>query len=134
LLLQLARELKTKVAVGGRLPRLYTEELILGVSSDECTPEAMLVRDAETQAVRSVLNAMSPPLREILILREFEELSYRQIAEITALPIGTVMSRLARARKAFAAAWQREKQSNATNETELFTTRSSEVSARSAST
>jgi hypothetical protein len=93
----------------------------------------MLVRDAESQAVRSVLNAMSPPLREILILREFEELSYRQIAEITALPIGTVMSRLARARKAFAAAWQREKQSNATNETELFTTRSSEVSARSVS-
>jgi RNA polymerase sigma-70 factor (ECF subfamily) len=86
----------------------YTEELILSVPSDECTPEAMLVRDAETQAVRSVLNAMSPPLREILMLREFEELSYRQISEITALPIGTVMSRLARARKAFADAWQRE--------------------------
>ena len=86
----------------------YTEELILSVSSDECTPEAMLVRDAETQAVRSVLNAMSPPLREILMLREFEELSYRQISEITALPIGTVMSRLARARRAFGDAWQRE--------------------------
>ncbi len=86
----------------------YTEELILSVSSDECTPEAMLVRDAETQAVRSVLNAMSPPLREILMLREFDELSYRQISEIRALPIGTVMSRLARARKAFADAWQRE--------------------------
>jgi RNA polymerase sigma factor (sigma-70 family) len=86
----------------------YTEELILSASSDERTPEAMLVRDAETRAVRSVLNAMSPPLREILMLREFEELSYRQISEITALPIGTVMSRLARARKAFADAWQRE--------------------------
>ena len=86
----------------------YTEELILSVSSDECTPEAMLVRNAETQAVRSVLNAMSPPLREILMLREFDELSYRQISEIRALPIGTVMSRLARARKAFAGAWQRE--------------------------
>jgi RNA polymerase sigma factor (sigma-70 family) len=86
----------------------YTEELILSVSSDECTPEVMLVRNAETQAVRSVLNAMSPPLREILMLREFDELSYRQISEIRALPIGTVMSRLARARKAFADAWQRE--------------------------
>jgi RNA polymerase sigma-70 factor (ECF subfamily) len=86
----------------------YTEELILSVPSDECTPEAMLVRDAETRAVRSVLNAMSPPLREILMLREFEERSYRQISEITALPIGTVMSRLARARKAFADTWQRE--------------------------
>ena len=87
----------------------YTEELILSVPSDECTAEAMLVRDAETQAVRSVLNAMSSPLREILMLREFEAHSYRQISEITALPIGTVMSRLARARKAFADAWQRER-------------------------
>ena len=85
-----------------------SEELIPNISSDECTPEAMLVRDAETRAVRSILNAMSPTLRKILMLREFEELSYHQISEITALPIGTVMSRLARARKAFADAWQRE--------------------------
>jgi len=84
----------------------YTEELILNISSDECTPEAMLVRKAERQAVRFVLDTMPLPLREILVLREFEELSYRQISEITALPIGTVMSRLARARTAFAAAWQ----------------------------
>ena len=86
----------------------YTEELVLSVPSDECNPEAMLGRDGETRAVRSILNAMSPTLRKILMLREFEELSYRQISEITALPIGTVMSRLARARKAFADAWQRE--------------------------
>jgi RNA polymerase sigma factor (sigma-70 family) len=86
----------------------YTEELILSVPSDECTPEAMLVRDAETRAVRSVLNAMPLRLREILTLREFEELSYCQISEIKALPIGTVMSRLARARRAFADAWLRE--------------------------
>jgi RNA polymerase sigma factor (sigma-70 family) len=87
----------------------YTEELILNISSDECTPEVMLVREAERQAVRFVLDTMPLPLREILVLREFEELSYRQISEITALPIGTVMSRLARARRAFADAWQREK-------------------------
>jgi len=86
----------------------YTEELILNICSDECTPEAMLVREAERQTVRLVLDSMPLPLREILVLRDFEELSYRQISEITALPIGTVMSRLARARKAFADAWQRE--------------------------
>ena len=102
-----SRRRKSRLEVDSRDFRC-TEELILGVSADECTPEAMLVRDAETRAVRSVLNAMSPPLREMLVLREFEELSYRQISEITALPIGTVMSRLARARKAFADAWQRE--------------------------
>src|SRR5882672_618991 len=91
----------------------YTEQLILNISSDECTPEAMLVREAETQAVRFVLNTMPLPLREILVLRELEERSYRQISEITALPIGTVMSRLARARRAFGDAWQREKNNDA---------------------
>jgi RNA polymerase sigma factor (sigma-70 family) len=90
----------------------YTEELILNISSDECTPEAMLVREEERQTVRFVLDTMPLPLREILMLREFEELSYRQISEITASPIGTVMSRLARARRAFADAWQREKNKN----------------------
>jgi RNA polymerase sigma factor (sigma-70 family) len=89
-----------------------TEELIFNISSDEDTPEAMLVRKAEAQAVRLVLNAMPRPLREILVLREIEELSYHQISEITALPIGTVMSRLARARRAFGDAWRREADNN----------------------
>ena len=86
----------------------HTEELILNIASDECTPEAMLVREAERQTVRLVLNAMPFPLRKLLVLRELEELSYRQISEMTALPIGTVMSRLARARREFGDAWQRE--------------------------
>jgi RNA polymerase sigma factor (sigma-70 family) len=85
-----------------------SEELVFNVSSDEDTPEAMLVRKAEAQTVRFVLNAMPRPLREILVLRELEELSYRQISDITDLPIGTVMSRLARARRAFGDAWRRE--------------------------
>jgi RNA polymerase sigma factor (sigma-70 family) len=87
----------------------HTEELIVNVSSDECTPEAMLVREAERHTVRCVLDTMPLPLREILVWRELEERSYRQIAEIAALPIGTVMSRLARARTAFRDAWQRQK-------------------------
>ena len=85
-----------------------TEEFIASIPSDEATPEAMLVRKAEAQTVRLVLNAMPRPMREILVLREIEELSYHQISEITALPIGTVMSRLARARRAFGDAWRRE--------------------------
>ena len=76
-----------------------SEEVILNISSDEDSPEAMLVRKAESQTVRFILNMMPRALREILVLRELEELSYRQIADITALPIGTVMSRLARARR-----------------------------------
>jgi RNA polymerase sigma factor (sigma-70 family) len=85
-----------------------SEEFISNIPSDEDTPEATLLRKAEAQTVRLILNAMPRPFREILVLREIEELSYHQISDITALPIGTVMSRLARARKAFADAWRRE--------------------------
>jgi RNA polymerase sigma factor (sigma-70 family) len=85
-----------------------SEEFISNISSDQDTPEAMLLRKAEAQTVRLILNAMPRPFREILVLREIEELSYHQIAAVTALPIGTVMSRLARARKAFGNAWRRE--------------------------
>src|SRR6202000_1922767 len=77
------------------------DNFISNIHSDEDTPEAALVRKAEAQTVRLILNALSRPMREILVLRELEELSYHQISEVTALPIGTVMSRLARARRAF---------------------------------
>jgi RNA polymerase sigma factor (sigma-70 family) len=85
-----------------------SEELMSTVPTEEDTPETALVRKGEAQTVRLVLNAMPRPFREILVLREIEELSYHQISDITSLPIGTVMSRLARARRAFAVAWDRE--------------------------
>jgi RNA polymerase sigma-70 factor (ECF subfamily) len=50
-------------------------------------------------ALRNCIEALPPDQREVLILREFEEMSYKQIAETTNLPAGTVMSRLARARR-----------------------------------
>jgi RNA polymerase sigma-70 factor (ECF subfamily) len=78
------------------------------VASEEDDPETSLLRRTEADAVRDALNRLPRPLREILILREIEGLSYRQIAEVAALPIGTVMSRLARARHCFAGIWQRE--------------------------
>jgi RNA polymerase sigma factor (sigma-70 family) len=78
------------------------------VPSDEDTPETALLRRAESGAVRTVLNKLPRALREVLVLRELEGLSYRQIAEASGLPIGTVMSRLARARAQFESAWRRE--------------------------
>ncbi|MCJ2050340.1 sigma-70 family RNA polymerase sigma factor [Methylobacterium sp. J-070] len=75
------------------------------VVSEEDTPEAALIRKTEAGRVRGVLLGLPRALREVLVLRELENLSYREIAAVTALPIGTVMSRLARARGAFAAAW-----------------------------
>ena len=85
-----------------------SEELIVNMCSDEDDPEAILLREEKSKTVRFVLSMMPRPLREMLVLRELEEFSYRQIADITALPIGTVMSRLARARKAFGEAWRGE--------------------------
>jgi RNA polymerase sigma-70 factor (ECF subfamily) len=62
------------------------------------TPEEALVRQGEVATVRGAISALPEPFRETLVLRELEELSYREIAEVTGAPIGTVMSRLARAR------------------------------------
>jgi RNA polymerase sigma factor (sigma-70 family) len=86
------------------------DNAIDNVASDEDSPETTLLRRAESGAVRLVLNKLPRPLREILVLRELEGLSYRQIAEIAGLPIGTVMSRLARARTRFETAWRQENQ------------------------
>jgi RNA polymerase sigma-70 factor (ECF subfamily) len=63
------------------------------------SPEEMLVRQADDAAVRAAVDALPDPFREALVLRELQDMSYRQIAEITGAPIGTVMSRLARARQ-----------------------------------
>ena len=82
------------------------------VPSDDDSPETALLRRAESGAVRAVLNRLPRALREILVLRELEGLSYRQIADIAALPIGTVMSRLARARTRFERAWQADQETS----------------------
>jgi RNA polymerase sigma-70 factor (ECF subfamily) len=62
------------------------------------TAEATLIRQGDVEGLRAAIEGVPEPFREALVLRELEELSYREIAEITGAPIGTVMSRLARAR------------------------------------
>jgi RNA polymerase sigma factor (sigma-70 family) len=71
----------------------------------EGTPETSLLRREEAERVRLQLESMPKTYREVLVLRELEDLSYREIADVTGLPIGTVMSRLARARALFHKAW-----------------------------
>jgi RNA polymerase sigma factor (sigma-70 family) len=75
------------------------------IASEEDSAETTLIRDAESRQVRKVINALPDAMREVLVLRELEDLSYRQIADIIDAPIGTVMSRLARARHDFGEAW-----------------------------
>src|SRR4030095_1571463 len=69
------------------------------IESKDLNPEALLVQSADTLMVRRALEELPVEFREVLVLRELEEMSYREIASITDLPLGTVMSRLARGRK-----------------------------------
>ena len=69
------------------------------IESKDLNPEALLLQSADTQIFRQALEELPVEFREALVLRELEGLSYRQIAEVVDIPLGTVMSRLARARK-----------------------------------
>jgi len=67
--------------------------------SGEPDPEMVQLMKAQTQLVTEAIEKLPIEFREVVVLRELEELSYKEIAEVTGIPIGTVMSRLARARK-----------------------------------
>lgn len=69
------------------------------LESHELSPEDLLLQKVDTQMVRQALEELPVEFREVLVLRELEGMSYKEVAGITDLPIGTVMSRLARARK-----------------------------------
>jgi RNA polymerase sigma-70 factor (ECF subfamily) len=67
---------------------------------DTETPETILMNRSNSQLVQRAIDDLPVHYRETLLLCEVEEMSYQEIAEILSIPIGTVMSRLARARKA----------------------------------
>jgi RNA polymerase sigma-70 factor, ECF subfamily len=74
-------------------------EAALGEAQPRDTdPEMQLQKRRTRLQIDAAIRALSPPLREVIVLREFEDLDYAQIAKVVAAPIGTVMSRLARAR------------------------------------
>ena len=67
--------------------------------------EALLASRSDLRRLDRLLEALPAPLREAIVLRELHELGYREIAEVTGVPVGTVMSRLHRARSALRRAW-----------------------------
>ena len=69
---------------------------------ETATPESVLGDRSEAAMLRATIEQIPEPFRETLILRELEEMSYKEIAAIAQVPIGTIMSRLARARQMLA--------------------------------
>jgi RNA polymerase sigma factor (sigma-70 family) len=81
------------------------QRLTVAVDSEEdlpatpATPESLLIGRTDIDAVRCAIEQLPVIFREVILLCDVEDASYREIAEILSIPIGTVMSRLARARK-----------------------------------
>jgi RNA polymerase sigma-70 factor (ECF subfamily) len=63
------------------------------------TPELLLIRRAETELVQTAIESLPLLFQEVILLADIEEMKYQEVAETLDIPIGTVMSRLARARK-----------------------------------
>jgi RNA polymerase sigma-70 factor (ECF subfamily) len=69
------------------------------------TPETLVLRQLDIEAIRGLVAALPDVFREVIVLRELDDLSYREIAAIVDAPVGTVMSRLARGRAMLRVAW-----------------------------
>jgi RNA polymerase sigma-70 factor, ECF subfamily len=75
------------------------DEEVHGSADDATNPETIVLKSLDEELLRSALEELPVEFREALVLRELEGFSYKEIAQISDIPIGTVMSRLARARK-----------------------------------
>ena len=84
------------------------EEHTAAASEAGSSPETLLLERADREFVRRTLAALPVHHREILLLCDVEEMRYQEIAETLGIPIGTVMSRLSRARRALRASLQKE--------------------------
>lgn len=81
-------------------PDTHGEPLAMQIADPGDDPEAHLVRSETSARLDQALAALPAELRECIVLHELEELSYKEVAHVTGVPIGTVMSRLWRARQA----------------------------------
>jgi RNA polymerase sigma factor (sigma-70 family) len=75
------------------------DEEVHSLDIENQNPEELLIQSINSQLLKDAINELPVEFREVIVLRELEDLSYKEIAEIAGIPLGTVMSRLARARK-----------------------------------
>jgi RNA polymerase sigma-70 factor, ECF subfamily len=71
----------------------------------QASPEKMMSQQQDRATIRRLVEELPEPFREAIVLREINDLSYKEIAEVAGVPVGTVMSRLARARGMLRSAW-----------------------------
>jgi RNA polymerase sigma factor (sigma-70 family) len=71
----------------------------------QASPETEMLHQGDAETIRGLIAQLPEPLHEIVVLREINDLSYREIADVVEVPVGTVMSRLARARSMLRKAW-----------------------------
>ena len=95
------------------MPQEQTEEEIAADDpplwqEPQPSPETELLRQYDDEAIRRLVASLPQPFREAIVLRDINDLSYRDIAEMLGVPVGTVMSRLARARAILRARWTLE--------------------------
>ena len=90
---------------GAHARRRTAQPLDEETASTDPDPEALAMNASQSRRLDEAIALLPNEFREVLLLREMEDMSYRQIAEITGAPIGTVMSRLARARAMLREKW-----------------------------
>jgi RNA polymerase sigma-70 factor (ECF subfamily) len=101
---------RTGLAVARTVPLETEDDQEQTVAVSRETPESILLKQADQQRVQAALEQVPVIFREVLLLSDVEEMSYQEIAGTLAVPIGTVMSRLYRARKALRSALEKKMQ------------------------
>jgi len=95
-------------------PAADAEETMWG--SRPRDPEALLLESIDSQTLSRLMEQLPAEYREVLLLREVEDLAYKEIAEVTGVPMGTVMSRLSRARLSLRKLWLEQAGTEAAHE------------------
>ena len=103
-----ARRASAPVTSADELPENAEQAPLWHEAQD--TPEAEIVKQHDAGTIRRLIATLAEPFRETFVLREIENLSYREIADVADVPVGTVMSRLARARAMLRSAWLAEQE------------------------
>ena len=101
---EFARRSKEEVPTDYSQDESLAEEMPMW-QEPQTSPEKMMVRQQDTATIRRLVAELPDPFREAIVLREMNNLSYQEIAQVAGVPVGTVMSRLARARAMLRAAW-----------------------------